>query len=131
MKWKGNTCIDHCIPFGLRFAPKLFNIVADLLLWIAQKAGVSYVIHYLDDYLSMGPPLSPVCQHSLNIFIELCKDLGVPLASDKLEGPSTSLSFLGIVLDTNLMEIRSPEDKLSRTQEMIKTWLPKKKATKR
>ena len=29
------------------------------------------------------------------------------------------------------MEIRSPADKLSRTQEMITTWIPRKKATKR
>ena len=92
---------------------------------------MSYVIHYLDNYLTMGPPLSSICQHNLNTFTKLRKDLGVPLASDKLEGPSTSLSFLRIVLDTDHMEIILPDDKLSRTQEMIKTWFPKKKATKR
>jgi len=31
MRWRGNVYIDHCIPFGLRLAPKLFNILADLL----------------------------------------------------------------------------------------------------
>ena len=98
MNWKNNIYIDHCIPFGLRSAPKLFNILADLLSWIAQNAGVSYLIHYLDDYLTMGPPASAICQRNLDIFISLCADLGVPLASEKLEGPSTSLSFLGIIL---------------------------------
>ena len=131
MKWRGSIYIDHCIPFGLRSAPKLFNILADLLSWIAQTSGVSYLIHYLDDYLTMGPPLSFVCKDNLDIFTRLCKDLGVPLASEKLEGPSTSLTFLGITLDTNRMEIRLPEDKLSRIQIMLKTWLPRKKATKR
>ena len=43
MSWKGEVYIDHYIPFGLRSAPKLFNILADLLLLAAQKAGVSYV----------------------------------------------------------------------------------------
>ena len=56
MKWRGNVYIDHCIPFGLRSAPKLFNILADFLAWIMENAGVSYLIHYLDDYLTMGPP---------------------------------------------------------------------------
>ena len=98
MNWKNDIYIDHCIPFGLWSAPKLFNILADLLSWIAQNAGVPYLIHYLDDYLTMEPPASSVCQQNLNIFISLCADLGVPLASDKLEGPSTSLSFLGIIL---------------------------------
>ena len=35
MKWNGYTYIDHCIPFGLQSAPKLFNALANLLLWIA------------------------------------------------------------------------------------------------
>ena len=127
MSWKGEVYIDHCIPFGLRLAPKLFNTLADLLSWAAQKAGVSYVIHYLDDYLTIGPPLSQICQHSMDIFTSLWKGLGVPLATDKLEGPATSLSFLGIILDTCRMDIRLPADKLSRMWEMMKAWLPEKK----
>ena len=47
MRWRDQIYIDHCIPFGLRSAPKLFNILADLLAWIAQNAGVSYVFHSL------------------------------------------------------------------------------------
>ena len=131
MKWRGNVYIDHCIPFGLRSAPKLFNILADLLAWIMENAGVSYLIHYLDDYLTMGPPRSTVCQENLDIFISLCAELGVPLAAEKLEGPSTSLSFLGILLDTECMEIRLPVDKLARIKQLLTTWPPKKKATKR
>ena len=131
MKWRDQIYIDHCIPFGLRSAPKLFNLLADLLAWIAQNAGVSYLIHYLDDYLTMGPPASTVCQHNVDTLVSLCAELGVPIATDKLEGPSTSLSFLGIILDTNRMEIRLPPDKLARIQELLETWLPRKKANKR
>ena len=79
----------------------------------------------------MGPPASTVCQNNVNIFLSLCAELGVPLATDKLEGPSTSLSFLGIILDTNHMEIRLPPNKLIRMQELLTTWLPWKKARKR
>ena len=107
------------------------NCLADLLAWIAQNAGVSYLIHYLDDYLTMGPPASTVCQNNVSIFLSLCAELGVPLATDKLEGPSTSLSFLGIILDTNRMEIRLPPNKLIRMQELLTTWLLRKKVRKR
>ena len=131
MKWRDQIYIDHCIPFGLRSAPKLFNLLADLLAWIAQDAGVSYLILYLDDYLTMGPPASTVCQHNVDTLVSLCAELGVLIATDKLEGPSTSLSFLGIILDTNCMEIRLPPDKLARIQELLETWLPRKKANKR
>ena len=79
----------------------------------------------------MGPPQSSLCQGNLEIFTRLCKDLGVPLASEKLEGPTTSLSFLGLILDTDRMEIQLPEDKLHRIQALLKNWLTRKNATKR
>jgi len=44
MKWRDQIYIDNCIPFGLRSAPKLFNILTDLLAWIALNADVSYLI---------------------------------------------------------------------------------------
>ena len=58
MRWNNQVYIDTCLPFGLRSAPKLFNILADLLSWILQSKGVSPVLHYLDDFLTMGPPIS-------------------------------------------------------------------------
>ena len=48
-----------------------------------------------------------------------------------LAGPSTSLDFLGITLDTVQMEARLPVDKLRRTREQVGSWMRKKKATKR
>ena len=40
-------------------------------------------------------------------------------------------TFLGIVLDTVVMETRLPDDKLERMCNTISTWLKKKKATKK
>ena len=130
-KWNNQVYIDTRLPFGLRSAPKLFNILADLLSWILESKGVSPILHYLDDFLTMGPPSSTTCQENLNIINEVCSYLGVPLALEKLEGPTQSLTFLGIVLDTSRMEIRLPEDKLSRIHAQLAIWLGKKKATKR
>ena len=86
MTWKDWIYTDHCIPFGFRSAPKLFNILVDFFAWTAQNAGVSYLIHYLDDYLTMGPPASTAYQNNLNIFLSMCAELAVPLATDRLEG---------------------------------------------
>jgi len=62
MHWKEGVYIDTCLPFGLCSAPKLFNILADFLAWIANQQGVSFLIHYLDDFLTMGLPSSSTCQ---------------------------------------------------------------------
>ena len=52
MQWDGAVYIDTCLPFGLRSAPELFNLMADLLAWMAKQHGVSFLIHYLDDFLT-------------------------------------------------------------------------------
>ena len=49
---------------------------------------------------------------------QLCKDLGIPLAVEKIEGPSTSLTFLGITLDTEQMEEHSWTDCMQLPKEM-------------
>ena len=116
---------------NLHSAPKLFNVLADLLQWIAHNQGISHIMHYLDDFLLLGSPGSSEYQTNLDIIIRCCEALGVPLALEKVEGPSTSLSFLGIVIDTAQMQLRVPPDKLQRVKELITTWLSKKSSTKR
>lgn len=56
MQKNGGVYID-----GLQLAPKLFNILAEFLAWIALQSSVSFLIHYLDDFLTMGPPFSLNC----------------------------------------------------------------------
>ena len=55
MRWKKEVFVDTCLPFGLRSALKLFNILADLLSWILEQQKVTPVLHYLDDFLTIGP----------------------------------------------------------------------------
>ena len=117
-------------PLWTPICTKLFNLLADILAWIAQNAGASYLIHYLDNYLTMGLPASTVYQHNVDTIVSLCAELGVSTATDKLEGPSTSLSFLGIISSTNHMEIRLPPDKLARIQELLKHCFPGKSVTR-
>ena len=41
-----------------------------------------------------------------------CLELGLPLKEDKVVGPTTTLEFLGIMIDSDKMEVRLPEDKV-------------------
>jgi len=49
--------------------------------------------------------------------------LGIPLALEKVEGPSQCLTFLGITLDTKLMLARLPDDKLFQIRSQVAAWL--------
>jgi len=40
MQWRDGLFIDTCLPFGLRSASRLSNILADFMAWILQQQGV-------------------------------------------------------------------------------------------
>ena len=65
---------------------------------LEQNYDVTFLMHYLDDFHTLGPSSSSVCQHNLDRSIEYFSKLGIPLHPDKLEGPSTCLTILGIEL---------------------------------
>ena len=131
MRWQGGVYVDKALPFGLRSAPKIFNAVADGLAWILQNSGVRLVLHYLDDFLIFGPPCSDECQQALATTLRICSDLGVPVADEKVEGPVTRLTFLGIEMDTDRWELRLPREKLHRIRSLVVSWRSKKACTKR
>jgi len=131
MKWNKQIFIDTCLPFGLKSAPKLFNVLANLLSWILEQQQVTPFMHYLDDCLTMGPCDFSVCANNLQIIKDTCSRLGIPLALEKIEGLSQFLTFLGITLDTKLMQARLPDDKLSRLHNEATAWLFHKNVTKR
>ena len=131
MEWEGQVFVDGTLPFGLRSAPKIFNALADALSWILQQRGTCKVIHYLDDFLLMGKPQSGECTESLELTLQVCNQLGVPLAMHKLEGPACALVFLGIMVDTVKMELCLPPERLKRLVAMIERWRSRKACTKR
>ena len=56
LQWNNQIYIDQVLPFGLRSTPMIFLAVADALLWIMLKKGVSWGIHYINDFLTIGGP---------------------------------------------------------------------------
>ena len=107
--WCQQYYYDLLLPFGLRSAPFIFNQVADAFEWICQEEfGISDLIHLLDDFLTAGLPASDICSRRLEIILAACTYLGIPVAEEKTEASTTSLTFLGIHLDTDLLEVRLP-----------------------
>ena len=84
-----------------------------------RQNGVTKVDHYLDDFITMGPPNSEACSANLHQILAVCEDLGVPLAMDKLDGPTQCLTFLGIEIDTQAGILRLSADKLSRLKAQL------------
>ena len=131
VQWKGQVYVDSALPFGLHSAPKIFTALVDGLSWAFQKEGIVHTIHYLDDFLFIGAPGSPQCAASLSKALEICATLGVPETSNKIDGPTTQLSFLGIEMDTLSFQLRLPVAKLSALKSLIAQWQTKRRCSKR
>ena len=101
----------------------------DALAWAMICQGIGNVLHYLDDFFFCAATASAVAE-ALGIALPLCTSLGLPVAPQKVEGPSTTITFLGIQLDTVEQEIRLPRQKLIRLQGIVDGWTRKKCATK-
>ena len=131
VRWQDQVFIDPMLPFGLSSAPKIFNALADALNWILQRAGIHYILHYLDDYVLVGPPNSPTCQASLAILHRICNYLHIPLAEHKQERPTTRLVFLGILFDTQRGELSLPAEKLQRLEALLRDWGDRKSCSRK
>ena len=131
MGWNGDVYIDTVLPFGLRSAPKVFNSVVDAVEWVLRQAGVVNICHYLDDFLIMGPADSPTCAHDLSRLLRCLEWLGFPVAEEKVEGPASRLTFLGIEIDADALVLRLPGEKLSALRSLILLWAGRRWCRKR
>ncbi|MDY6841666.1 MAG: reverse transcriptase domain-containing protein [Pseudomonadota bacterium] len=123
MQVDGKFFVDKALPFGCSVSCALFEKFSTFLEWCVRTASHSEnIIHYLDDFCGGGAS-GVEAQRILASILKTFEELGVPVAPEKVEGPSTSIKFLGLIVDTIAMEVRLPEDKLSALQAVIASFL--------
>ena len=129
--WKSKYYKDTRLPFGLRSAP-LFNQLADAIHWMLQNNyEIHHLLHYLYDFLTAGPADSNICNHNLTAMKSLCQAIGAPIKDEKVEGPTTRLTILGIVLDTVSMEASFSVKRKTPLLTAVHSFHTFKKCTKR
>lgn len=135
IRWDNAYYVDKFLPFGLRSSPFLFNRLAEALCWILQhKFDIVDLMHYLDDFLSVQPAHPPsVASVRFRTMLAALESLQVPLAEgpDKVCPPSTTITFLGIELDSVQWEMRLPSTKLAELKTALDGWTKMDHCTKR
>ena len=132
MKWCNLYYVDLTLLVGLRSAPFIFNAIADMVEWVlVHPHQISALPHYLDDFITAGPPDSLQCAHNLHTALAVCTRLGLPLHPGKCGGPATVLLVLGIELDSVNQVACLPAEKLLALQGLISSWLPCKCCNRR
>ena len=99
--------------------------------WIIRRTGVSFVIHYLDEFLVIGAPATSECSVALGIVMDVFHRLGFPVAVEKLEGPTPHLEFLGFEFNSQAMEVRLARTKLSELRTLIRQCVSRRSCVER
>ena len=129
IKWRKFYYYDCAMPMGCSSSCCTFETFSMAVEWIAQeKLLIDRLLHLLDDFLIISSTYF-VCKAHLDLFIILCDFLGIPIAPDKTFGPSTTLTFAGIELDSLKWGARLPTDKIETCIQCIASFLTRKKVT--
>jgi hypothetical protein len=109
---------DAKIPFGHARRPKIFQQLSSSVCSIMKCTYNVTCIAYLDDFLVIADSFSK-CQRGIRLLIHTLRELGFNISWNKIEGPSQSLTFLGIVINTCSLSLAMPVKKQREFYELL------------
>ena len=120
---------DCRLPFGASRSCRIFQSITNSITRIMKRWNF-VCINYIDDFLIFGDDFG-ACKSALDCLLSLIPTLGLEVSWEKVAGPASSLSFLGIQIDWVARTLSLPPKKLMEVKHLIDIWLTKTKATKR
>ena len=122
--------IDNFLVFGLSCAPGIFARISNVICRMMGRRGYYNIVNYLDDYCVVSADREE-CSRAQLTLIHLLITLGFGVSWSKVCGPSQELAFLGITLDSTVMEARLPPDKLRKLRNILVDFTDRNRATKK
>ena len=110
------------MQFGITSATAIFEWYSSAAQYIVEKScGISNIVHYIDDFFTLVNGLA-AAKHALKNILAVFAELGLPVSLSKLEGPATTMVFLGIQFDTVTMTIRLDEERMANLLKELSLW---------
>ena len=98
MKWRGKYYVNRFLAFRAVHGTGIFQYTADFIRYILAKQGI-LVFNYIDDiYICCHVDKAEEAFQGLTNVISA---IGLPMNPQKVFSPTTSLTIMGIVVDTN------------------------------
>ena len=117
--WMNHYFFDTRCSFGARHSAYDWEYVGALLKWIlVNYYKVGHMARWVDDYIGVThKDKAQECYLKAQV---ACRKLGVPI--HKLEAPSHSLSYCGVVFDTHSMSMSIPVIKRDELLSSLNKW---------
>ena len=116
--------VDKCLPFWASISCAMFQAISDAVAHIVKVRARKDNINYLDDFLFVAL-LRAFCEAQLDLFLNVCDQIGMPVSLEKTFRSSTQMIFLGFLIDTVRQIIMIPTEKLEKGRKLIETVLSK------
>ena len=112
-RWKGLLYEYTVMPNGLACAPRYFTKLLNPVFAHLRKAGHE-CFQYIDDSFIVGDSVEQ-CRMSVNATTKTLQSLGFMIHEEKsIIEPTTSLKFLGFLLNSQTMLVSLREDKVQK-----------------
>ena len=127
----GEYYYDRCLPMGCSISCAHFERFSTFLESCCRRiVNTERILHYLDDFFFVGATREE-CESSMRHFMAMCEAFGIPIATEKTEGPVPTITFLGLEIDAAALRVRVPRTKVVVLQSMLHKFAAKEKLTLR
>ena len=112
--------VEKCLPFGSSASCAKFQLFSDCLKHIFEAITGQHfrVTNYLDDFLFVSETQEQ-CDNMVRGFLNLCEEIGCPVALDKTEWASERMIFLGVMLDGISFCLAIPQEKMTKALNLV------------
>lgn len=129
LKWcingKQTYLVDNRLCFGSKTGPYYFNILSEFVYRMVTERYNMLLVNYLDDFIHVSNSFDECLQDQTKL-ISFLRYLGFQISWTKVSPPSTSPTYLGIIIDSDAMELRLPEGKMEKMSRLVKEFMYKK-----
>ena len=122
--------VDRRLPFGARASPSHFHRLSQSIKRMMLRRGFNKIVAYQDDFLVLGDTKDE-CMEAWSVLMNLITSLGFEINKEKAERPAQTIIFLGIQLNSTLMQLSLPTEKLEKIRATLRQFKGKERATKR
>ena len=128
----GEKCyyVENRLCFGLRLGPSYFNTISCFIHDYLTNVQALKLVNYLDDFLTISENLQESTEARDKV-VYFLRFLGFHVAFDKLTYPSKVVIYLGVILDTERCELRLPEGKRIKLENLLNGHIGKGSITKK
>lgn len=127
--WEGHYYCDVTMPFGSRASSYHMQCVANAITDVLGQRGIVARM-YLDDLITLAPDEKTAWDHHIEV-LTLLKQLGLPVAEEKIQVPSRAVQWLGININTSDMTLSIPTEKINETLRLVNKCNKRRSMTRR